>query len=85
MPQTAIKGIYRDGKIIPLEEVPVHDTMEVIIVFTDNYYDDESRYYKPDWKLAEKQASEDYKAGNIKSSDSLDEMFDDIEKGINEN
>ena len=41
---------------------------------------DESRYYKSDWQLAEKQASEDYKAGNIKSSDSIDQMFDEIEK-----
>ncbi len=83
MPQTAIKGIYRDGEIIPLEEVPFHDTMNVIIVFNDNY-DDEARYYKSDWKLAEQQASEDYKAGQVKSADSIDEMFDEIEKGLHE-
>ena len=84
MPQTAIKGMYRGGEIIPLEDIPFHDTMDVIIVFVDSY-DDESRYYKPDWKLAEKQASEDYKAGHIKSSDTIDGMFDEIEKSIHEN
>jgi hypothetical protein len=42
--------------------------------------DNESRYYKSDWQLAEKQASEDYKTGNVKSSDNIDQMFDEIEK-----
>ena len=41
---------------------------------------DELRYYKSDWRLAEKQASEDYKTSNVKSSDNIDQMFDKIEK-----
>ena len=43
-------------------------------------YSDESRYYTPGWKLAEKQASEDYKAGRVESAESIDEMFRKIEK-----
>jgi hypothetical protein len=33
MPQTAIKGIERNGQIIPLEEIPFKDAREGIIVF----------------------------------------------------
>jgi len=79
MPQTAIRGIYSEGKIIPLETVPYQDDMNVIIVFTDRY-DDESRYDKPDWQAVEKKASEDYKAGKVKSAESIDVMFDEIER-----
>ena len=31
-----------------------------------------------------KKATEDYKAGNIKSADSVEQMFYDIERNINE-
>ena len=84
MPQTAIKGIYRDGKIIPQEEIPFKENMNVIIVFTEKYDEDEARYYETGWQVAEKKASEDYKTGNIKSADSVDQMFDEIERNINE-
>lgn len=78
MPQVAIRGIYQDGKIIPLEKVPFNETHDVIIVFSEDYAD-ESRYYTPGWKLAEKQASEDYKAGRTKSAENIDAMFEKIE------
>jgi hypothetical protein len=45
---------------------------------------DESRYYKADWILAEKQASEDYKTGNVKTANSIDEMFDETLGKFNE-
>ncbi len=79
MPQAAIRGIYCDGKVIPLETVPYQDDMNVIIVFTD-IYDHESRYHKTDWQSAEKKASEDYEAGDVKSAESIDGMFDEIER-----
>ena len=82
MPQTAIKGIYHNGKIIPQEDIPFQEDMDVIIVFTEKIDQDEARYYKRGWQLAEKKASEDYKTGNIKSADSVDEMFEEIEKSI---
>jgi hypothetical protein len=66
-----------DGKIIPTEAIPFHEPMNVIIVFTGKE-DDESRYYREDWQLAEKQASEDYKKGDIRSAESIDKMFDKI-------
>ncbi len=78
MPQLAVRGIYRKGKIIPLEDIPCNDTMNVIIVFTDKN-DDESRYYENDWQHAEEQASYDYKTGNTRSASSIDEMFEMIE------
>lgn len=84
MPQTAIKGIYRDGKIIPQEDIPFQEEMNVIIVFTEKIDQDEARYYERGWQLAERKASEDYKAGNIKSADSVDQMFEEIERNINE-
>jgi len=84
MPEMAIKGIYRDGKIIPQENIPFKEDMKVIIVFTEKYDEDEARYYEHGWQVAEKKASEDYKAGNIKSADSVEQMFDDIERNINE-
>ena len=79
MPQFAIRGIYKNGEIIPLEDIPEQKSMDVIIVFMDN---DQSRYDKNDWQLAEKQASEDYRAGKIKSAASIDQMFDQIERHI---
>jgi len=77
MPQIAIKGIYQDGKIIPVEDIPFHENMNVIIIFTDKY-NDEACYYQKEWQIAEKQASQDYKTGNIKSAKSIDQMFDEI-------
>ena len=84
MPQVAIRGVYSDGKIIPLEDVPHQKDMDVMIVFTGRH-DDGSRYHRQDWQLAEKEASEDYKAGKIKSADSIDRMFEEIEKDADEN
>lgn len=78
MPQVAIRGIYQDGKITPLEDVPFQEAHNVIIVFND-VYSDESRYATPEWKVAEQQASEDYKAGRVESAESIDEMFQKIE------
>ncbi len=75
MPQLAIKGIYKDGKIIPMEDIPFHNQMDVIIVFTPQN-SVESRYFQDDWQLAEKQVTEDYHIGNIKSANSIDEMFE---------
>jgi len=79
MPQIAVKGIFQDGKIIPMEEIPFHENMNVIIVFTDKY-NEEARYYQKDWQMAEKQASQDYLSGNIKSAKTIDQMFDEIER-----
>ena len=84
MPDIAIKGIYHDGKIVPQEDIPFKQDMNVIIVFTEKCDPHEARYYEHGWQVAEKQASEDYKAGRIKSADSLEQMFDDIERNINE-
>ena len=83
MPEIAIKGIYHDGKIIPQEDIPFKEDMNVIIVFTERYDPDEARYYEHGWQIAEKKATEDYKAGNIKSADSVEQMFYDIERNIN--
>jgi hypothetical protein len=38
-----------------------------------------SRYETPGWILAERQASEDYRTGNIKAAKSIDDMFEQIE------
>jgi len=73
MPQFAIRGIYQNGEIIPIEDIPAQESKNVIIIFLD---DDQSRCEQEDWKLAEKQASEDYRSGNIKSAPGIDEMFD---------
>lgn len=78
MPQVAIRGIYQDGKVIPLEEVPFKEPQTVIIVFQEDYAD-ESRYDTPGWQLAERQASEDYQAGRVESAESVEEMFRKIE------
>lgn len=84
MPQVAIKGVYRDGIITPIEKIPFQEPKEVIIVFIDNYAD-ESRYETAGWKLAEKQASEDYRTGNIKTATSIDNMMEEIENAENGN
>ena len=82
MPQLAVKGIYTNGKIIPTEEIPFNKQMDVIIVFTAHESLD-TRYYKNDWRLAETQASEDYQKGNIRSANSIDQMFDKIAMDTN--
>ena len=84
MAQTAIKGIYRKGKILPLEEVPFDEEMEVIIVFNREFSPTEARYYDRTWQVAENQASKDYKSGNIKSAGSVEQLFNDIESGLDE-
>jgi len=80
MAQTAIKGVYREGKIIPQEEIPYKDSMSVIIVFLDKIEPGEERYYKADWIEAEKKATQALREGNIKTANSIDEMFDQIEE-----
>ena len=45
MPQLAIKGIYKQGKIIPTEEIPFSKQMDVIIFFK-NQKSDGTRYYQ---------------------------------------
>jgi len=84
MTQTAIKGIYRKGKIIPLEKVPFDEEAEVTIVFNREFSPNEARYYDRTWQVAEKQATEDYKSGNIKSSESVEELFNGIEDSLHE-
>lgn len=76
MAQLAVKGIFQDGKIIPLEDISSQEPGNVMIVFLD---DDQSRYHTKNWQTAEKQASEDYRSGNIKSASGVDEMFEKIE------
>lgn len=80
MAQTAIKGVYREGKIIPQEEIPYKDPMHVIIVFLDKIEPGEERYYQADWIKAEKKATRALHEGNIKTANSIDEMFDQIEE-----
>ena len=84
MAQTAIKGIYRKGKILPLEEVPFDEEIEVVIVFNKEFSPNEARYYDRTWQVAEKQATKDYKSGNIKSAGSVDQLFNDIESDLHE-
>jgi len=84
MAQTAIKGIYKKGTILPLEKVPFDEEMEVIIVFNRVFFPDEARYYNRTWQVAEKQATKDYKAGNIKSAESVEQLFSDIESSLHE-
>lgn len=83
MPQLAVKGIWRDGKVIPLEDVSYRDAMNVVIVFTGKY--DGESYYDDEWLNAEEQASYDYKVGNVKSAPGIDEMFEAIENSGNGN
>ena len=84
MAQTAIKGIYKKGKILPLEEVPFDEEIEVVIVFSKEFFPNEARYYDRTWQVAEKQATEDYKSGNIKSAGSVNQLFNDIEGSLHE-
>ncbi|MBC2694235.1 MAG: hypothetical protein HF982_02965 [Desulfobacteraceae bacterium] len=84
MAQTAIKGIYRKGKIWPLEEVPFDEEIEVVIVFNKEFFPNEARYYDRTWQVAEKQATEDYKSRNIKSAGSVNQLFNDIESSPHE-
>ena len=84
MPQLAIKGLYKDGVILPTEDIPFNTTMNVIIVFSPQE-SIESRYFQADWQLAEKQATEDYHQGNIRSASSIDEMFNKIAMDTNGN
>ncbi len=84
MAQTAIKGIYRNGQIIPQEEVPYKDAMKVMIVFIDKIEPGEERYHTIEWIEAEKQSTYDLKTGNVKTANSIDEMFEKIEEHTDE-
>jgi len=83
MAQTAIKGIYKKGKILPLENIPFDEETEVLIVFNKEFFPTEARYYDHTWQVAEKQATEDYESGNIKSAKSVEQLFNDIENRNN--
>jgi hypothetical protein len=85
MSQTAIKGVFREGKIIPQEEIPYQEAMNVIIVFLDRIELGEERYYKADWIDAEKKATQALRDGNVITADSIDEMFHQIEETIDAN
>lgn len=85
MSQTAIKGVYREGKIIPQEAIPYQEAMNVIIVFLDKIEPGEERYYKEDWIEAEKKATLALHDGNVKTANSIDEMFYRIEETIDAN
>jgi hypothetical protein len=85
MPQTAIKGVSHGGVIIPQEEIPYKEDMNVMIVFLDKIHSGEERYYKSDWIKAEKQATEALAQGRVKTAKSVNAMFDKIEEGSNGN
>ncbi|MBC8181364.1 hypothetical protein H8E88_09575 [candidate division KSB1 bacterium] len=85
MPQTAIKGVSHGGEIIPQEEIPYKEDMNVMIVFLDEIKPGEERYYKPDWIEAEKQATEALAQGRVKTAKSVNTMFDQIEENSNRN
>jgi len=69
---------------LPLGKVPFDEEMEVIIVFNKEFFPDEARYYNRTWQVAEKQATEDYKSGNIKSAESVKQLISDIESNLDE-
>ena len=46
--------------------------------------DDEARYYTESWIAAEREATEEYKRGGLRSFKSVQEMADYIEAGIEE-
>ena len=75
MAQTTIKGVYREGKIIPQEEIPYQDSRNVLIVFLDKIEPGEERYYEADWIEAEKKATQALQNGDVKTAASIDEMF----------
>lgn len=85
MAQTAIKGVFHQGKIIPQEEIPYQDSMNVIIVFLDKIEPGEERYYKTDWIKAEKSATLALREDRIKTATSIDEMFNRIEENTDAN
>jgi len=48
----ALEGIYRNGAVELLEDVPVHKTMKVIVVFEEEFNEG---YENKDWlKLSER-------------------------------
>ena len=84
MSNTAIQGIYHKGRVIPQDNIPFKKDMRVIIVFTEEIEPGEERYYTQGWIEAERQATEDYKAGRIESAESVDEMFAKIERELDD-
>ena len=42
----------------------------------------EERYHTQSWVEAEREATEDYRKGGLKAYNNVDEMMDEIEKGL---
>lgn len=84
MPQTAIRGICHNGKVILQEEIPFKEDMRVIIVFTERIEPGEERYHTRRWIEAEKQATEAYEAGKIRWAESIDVMFQKIQEQVDD-
>ena len=79
MEETGLPVIIADDPLIMWD---FDEEMEVIIVFNRVFFPDETRYYNRTWQVAEKQATKDYKAGNIKSAESVEQLFSDIESSL---
>ena len=42
----AVEGIYRNGVVELLEDVPVHKTTKVIVLFKEEFYDENKDWLK---------------------------------------
>ena len=54
---------------------------KLIVLIKDEFLDlsGEERYYTPSWQEAEREATEEYRKGNLKRFESVQEMADYIE------
>ncbi len=73
---------YREQLLKEIRGLPEKDIARiyrVVVVLKEEFIDpDEERYYTESWVEAEREATEDYRRGGLKSYASVDEMVDDI-------
>jgi len=81
-------GLYKEKlikEIGSLSELEAEKILKTITLIRQEFIDDdESRYHTKGWIEAEKEASQYYKdnTGKLKRYSSVDQLMDEIEKGI---
>lgn len=81
-------GLYKEKLIKEIEslsELEAEKILKTIILIRQEFIDeDESRYHTKGWIEAEKEASQYHKdnTGKLKRYSSVDQLMDEIEKGI---
>ena len=91
MPNSIVKGIYRNGVAVPLEEMPDLDGTSVLIVFLEKEQNDEEKIKKAIvtsnriHKMVKERIAARHPKSNISNSNEARRKFDQITEKVRKN